>query len=138
MIRSRTALPINDLRESFLLFLAAGTRFNTTARLHATEASTILSGRDRAVDYFEIVGIIEATLKTESRLVGSERGDDADAVVWSRYRQSVRISRSGSTGILLSLTSNGKVTHERVFAQSPKSVERIARVITEHLMQYAQ
>lgn len=90
------------------------------------------------MDYFEIFGMIETTLQSESRLAGSERADDADSVVWSRYRQSVRLSRSGSTGILLSLTSNGKVTHERVFAQSPKSVERIARVISEHLMEYAR
>jgi hypothetical protein len=90
------------------------------------------------MEFAEILDLIDATLETDERLSGSERAQDGDGRVWSRNRQVVHIRRSGSTGIALSLTSGDRLLHERVFAQSPQSVERIARVITEHLTEYVQ
>jgi hypothetical protein len=90
------------------------------------------------MDFVGILDLIDATLEADARLAGSERAEDADGRLWSRNRQIVRITRSGSTGILLSLRSGERTMHERVFAQSPQSVERIARVITEHLTEYVQ
>ena len=88
------------------------------------------------MDYAEILDLIEAKLESESRLVGSERTKEADDLVWSRNRHVARIGRAGSTGIVVSVISEDRLLHERVFARSPKSVERIARVITEHLTEY--
>ena len=90
------------------------------------------------MEYSEILDEIDATLETESRLADSERAEDADGRIWTRNRQIARTSRSGSTGIVLSLISGEHVMHERIFARSPKSVERIARVITEHLTEYVE
>jgi hypothetical protein len=90
------------------------------------------------MEFGEILDLIDAQLEIDERLVGSEHVEEADGRVWSRNRQAVHIRRSGSTGIALTLTSGDRVLHERVFAQSPQSVDRIARVITEHLTEYVQ
>jgi hypothetical protein len=88
------------------------------------------------MDYGEILDLIDAKLESESRLAGSERSSDAEQRTWTRNRQIVRIGRAGSTGIVVAALTDDRVVHERVFAMSPQSVERIARVVTEHLTEY--
>ncbi len=88
------------------------------------------------MDLSEILDLIDARLASESRLIGSEHIRSADERIWSRNRHVARIARAGPTGIVVSVDSGDRVRHERVFARSPESVERIARVITEHLTEY--
>jgi hypothetical protein len=89
------------------------------------------------MDHSEILDLIDARLLSESRLIGSEHTRVDDERVWSRDQHVARIGRSGSTGIVVSVGSGDRILHQRVFARSPESVERIARVITEHLTEYA-
>jgi hypothetical protein len=80
---------------------------------------------------------IDAELETNAQLEGSLRSHDADGRVWTKDTACAKIAPSGSTGITVALLRGDNVVHERIFAASSMSVQRIVRTITEHLTGYA-
>ena len=81
--------------------------------------------------------LIDAELKTNVQLEGSQRSEDADGRVWAKDAAAAKIAPAGTTGITVMLLSRDRIVHERTFAASPLSIARIVRTITEHLTGYA-
>lgn len=88
------------------------------------------------MDFPNLFDQIDAELERNERLAGTERSYDADGRVWTKDRAGAKIAPSGSTGIAVALFSADRMVHERIYAASPLSIPRIARMITEHLTGY--
>jgi hypothetical protein len=87
------------------------------------------------MQFADLLALIHKQLEDETRL--QDRMDaDAEAGVWQVGDALAELHPSTSTGLLLILRSNGRAIHERIFAASEVSVNRIARTITEHLTGY--
>lgn len=89
------------------------------------------------MDFHEMLSLIEQKIETQPKLRGCEADHSPIAGVWRRDRETVEVTPAGSTGILLRLISNGRAVHERTFAKSAMSIDRIVVSITEHLTGYA-
>lgn len=89
------------------------------------------------MDFPSLFDQIDAELENNARLTGTERSYDAEGRVWTKDRAGAKITPSGSTGIAVALLSSDRIVHERIYAASPMSVPRIARMIIEHLTGYA-
>lgn len=87
--------------------------------------------------FAELRAEIDERLAAEPRLQGSRRELDGEKSVWTRDREIVLIGPSGTTGILVELSTNGRVVRSKIFAASPMSVERIVITSAEHLTSYA-
>ena len=85
----------------------------------------------------EVRALVDEQLETEPRLQGARRELSGETCVWTRGREAVAISASGSTGILVELMSGDRLVRSKVFALSPMSVERIVTTAAEHLTAYA-
>ena len=85
----------------------------------------------------EILTSIDEQLAAELRLAGSHRESSTDGSTWTRNREGVAITASGTTGLLVAFLSDGEIVRSRVFARSPMSVERIVTSSAEHLTGYA-
>jgi hypothetical protein len=85
----------------------------------------------------EILAAIDERLAAEPRLAGAQRESSADGSTWTRNRESVAITTSGSTGLLVLYLSDGKIVRRKGFARSSMSVERIVTSSAEHLTGYA-
>jgi hypothetical protein len=84
----------------------------------------------------ELRAMIDSRLEAEPRLDGSVRELRGDDCVWTRNDEGVAIRAQGSTGILLEYLSRGRVVHQRVYAASPLSIERVVNTCAEHLTGY--
>lgn len=89
------------------------------------------------MQFMEMLALIDKQLESEARLRDYISESDIETGVWSRGTEAAEVHPSTSTGILLRLMSKGLVIHQRIFAASEMSVQRIARAITEHLTGYA-
>jgi hypothetical protein len=85
----------------------------------------------------ELRARVDEQLETEPRLQGSRRELFGENCVWTRGRESVAISASGTTGILVELMSSDRLVRSKIFALSPMMVERIVTTAAEHLTAYA-
>jgi hypothetical protein len=85
----------------------------------------------------ELRGLVDEQLEAEPRLHGSRRDLSGENCVWTRGRESVAISASGSTGVLVELMSGDRLMRSKIFALSPMMVERIVTTAAEHLTGYA-
>ena len=90
------------------------------------------------MDFVTLCSQIAAELETNARLSGSERSEDADGYVWMKQNVGAKLTPSGSTGISVALLSADHVVHERIFAASPMSVQRVVQIIVEHLTGYVR
>jgi hypothetical protein len=86
--------------------------------------------------FAELRAAIDDRLAAEPRLQGSRRQLEGERSVWTRDREIVAIAPSGTTGILVELSTNGRVVRSKIFAASPMSVERIVTTSAEHLTSY--
>ena len=87
--------------------------------------------------FAELRAAIDDRLAAETRLEGSRRELEGENSVWTRDREVVAISPSGTTGILVEYITNGRLVRSKIFAASPMSVERIVITSAEHLTRYA-
>jgi len=85
----------------------------------------------------ELRALVDEQLEAEPRLAGSRRELSGENCEWTRERETVAISASGSTGVLVELISGDRLMRSKVFALSPMSVERIVTTAAEHLTGYA-
>jgi hypothetical protein len=86
--------------------------------------------------FAELRAEIDDRLAAEPRLQGSRRQLEGQTSVWTLDREIVAIGPSGTTGILVELSTNGRVVRSKIFAASPMSVERIVTTSAEHLTSY--
>lgn len=86
--------------------------------------------------FAELLATIDGRLEAEPRLAGARRESSDEHSTWVCNRESVSISPSGTTGILLEYQSDGRVLRNKIFALSPMSVDRIVTTTAEHLTNY--
>jgi hypothetical protein len=84
----------------------------------------------------ELRALIDAQIEAEPRLTGSRRELQGESSVWTRDKQVIVISPSGSTGILVEYIRDGLLVREKTFAASPQIIERIVVSSAEHLTDY--
>jgi hypothetical protein len=89
------------------------------------------------MQFLEMVALIDKQLQEMERLPDYVVESDVETGKWIRGTEVAEVHPSTSTGVLLQLWSRGQVIHQRIFAASIMSVNRIARAITEHLTGYA-
>ena len=87
--------------------------------------------------FSELRAMIDARLEGDPRLAGSRCEVSGEACTWSLNAESVSLSSSGSTGILVDYWSSDRIVHSRIFAASRLTVDRIANTAAEHLTAYA-
>ena len=85
----------------------------------------------------ELRALVDEQLEAEPRLNGSRRELSGESCEWTRGRETVAISASGSTGVLVELLSGDRLVRSKIFALSPMSIERIVTTAAEHLTAYA-
>jgi hypothetical protein len=86
--------------------------------------------------FAELRAEIDDRLAAEPRLQGSRRQLEGQTSVWTLDSEIVAIGPSGTTGILVELSTNGRLVRSKIFAASPMSVERIVTTSAEHLTSY--
>jgi len=85
----------------------------------------------------ELRALIDEQIEAEPRLHGSRRELSGENCVWTLGRESIMISASGSTGVLVELMSGDRLVRSKIFALSPMMVARIVTTAAEHLTAYA-
>ncbi len=85
----------------------------------------------------ELRALVDEQLEAEPRLHGSVRELSGESCEWTRGREAVAISPSGSTGVLVELMSGDRLVRSKIFALSPMSISRIVTTVAEHLTAYA-
>jgi hypothetical protein len=88
------------------------------------------------MQFADLLALIHKQLEGEARLHDMIQADTYNGV-WRLNDATAEVFPSTSTGLLLVLRTNDRTIHERIFAASEVSIERIARAITEHLTGYA-
>jgi hypothetical protein len=82
----------------------------------------------------ELRAAVDERLESEPRLRGIQH--DPNAGLWMLNQETVVLSPSGSTGILVEYLSRDRLVRTKIFAASPMSVERIVTTSAEHLTSY--
>ena len=86
--------------------------------------------------FSELRAMIDSRLEGDARLDGSRRELHDESCTWTLNNEGVALSAAGSTGILVEYLRGGSVVHQRIFAASPLSVDRIVNTAAEHLTAY--
>jgi hypothetical protein len=89
------------------------------------------------MDFHDMLSMIQQKIDAQPKLRDCEAEHSEIAGYWRREKATAEVTQAGSTGILLKLGTNGRPVHERTFARSVMSVDRIVVSITEHLTGYA-
>jgi hypothetical protein len=90
------------------------------------------------MDFIVAVDLLDARLRNEPKVHDVQRAHADGAGVWTLDDYRADLVPAGPTGLELRLSSHGRVIHERIFASSPASMQRIAQSIVEHLTGYRQ
>jgi hypothetical protein len=84
------------------------------------------------------IDLIDEQLRSEARTNDVQSTHSDISGVWVNEGFRAEVAPAGPTGIELRLSSNGRTIHERIFANSPASIPRIARAVSEHLTGYVK
>lgn len=88
------------------------------------------------MELHQAIDLLDVQLQNEPKVQNVERSHTDLAGVWQHDAYRAELMPAGSTGIELRLSSHGRTIHERIFANSPASVPRVAQAIIEHLTGY--